>query len=85
MSKGGVTGPEMRAVVRREILLVTLAILLVGLLSLIVATYIYYPWPEILVIHSSLVALSSFIAVRARRKGSIIAQKFNYCNFAKSL
>ncbi|MCC6005625.1 MAG: hypothetical protein LM590_14905, partial [Thermofilum sp.] len=64
MSKGGAAGSVMRAVVRSEILLVTLVIFLASLLSFIAAIYIYYPWPEKLVIHSSLVALSFFIAVR---------------------
>jgi len=64
MSEGGAAGSVMRAVVSREILLVTLAILLASLLSFVVAMYIYYPWPEKLMIHSSLIAFSFFIAVR---------------------
>jgi hypothetical protein len=64
MSEGGAAGSVMRAVVSREILLVTLAILLASLLSFVVATHIYYPWPEKLMMHSSLIAFSFFIAVR---------------------
>ncbi|WP_148682152.1 hypothetical protein [Thermofilum adornatum] len=63
MSKGGVAGSVRRAVMRSEILLVTLVIFLASLLSFIVAIYVYYPWPEKLVIHSSLIAFSFFIAV----------------------
>jgi hypothetical protein len=57
-------GSVMRAVVRSTILSASLVILLASLLSFTVATYIYYPWPEKLVVHSSLVAFSFFIAVR---------------------
>jgi len=54
----------MRATIGSAILPALLTILLASLLSVTVAVYIYYPWPEKLVMHSSLVALSFFIAVR---------------------
>jgi len=57
-------GSAIRAALRSTILPALLAVLLASLLSFAVATYIYYPWPEKLVMHSSLVALSFFIAVR---------------------
>ncbi|MCC6005674.1 MAG: hypothetical protein LM590_15150, partial [Thermofilum sp.] len=57
-------GSAIRAALRSTILPALLAVLLASLLSFAVATYIYYPWPEKLMMHSSLVALSFFIAVR---------------------
>lgn len=64
MSKEVATGSAMRAVIRDIILPASLAILLASLLTIAVAGYIYYPWPEKLVIHSSLIAFSFFIAVQ---------------------
>jgi hypothetical protein len=64
LAKKEEVGSIMRFSVRSTILPALLAVLLASLLSFAVATYIYYPWPEKLVIHSSLVALSFFIAVR---------------------
>jgi hypothetical protein len=64
MAKKEAAGSVMRAVVRSEIFPVSLAILFASLLSFVVATYIYYPWPEKLMIHSSLIVFSFFIAVQ---------------------
>ncbi|MCC6003897.1 MAG: hypothetical protein LM590_06100 [Thermofilum sp.] len=61
---------------RSTILPALLAVLLASLPSFAVATYIYYPWPEKLVIHSSLVALSFIIAVQKPGRQSRILFHF---------
>jgi len=81
MSKGGAFGSVVRVVVRSETLLVTLAILLASLLSFVVATHIYYSWPEKLVMHSSLIAFSFFILFGGLVGSSISCCACSFANF----